>query len=88
MSRIRRNLNDWELDEMCSSLLGLLDGLRPVPVVRDRWECVISRKGCFSSKSFCVELVNHRFPTFPRKHIWILVFLQKFGFFYMKCVSR
>lgn len=34
---LRRNLNDWEMEDMCR-LLSFLDGFKPNPNVGDGWE--------------------------------------------------
>lgn len=68
--RLHRNLNDWEMGELCS-LLSLLDGLKLNPSLRVDWEWFISRKGRFSSIFLSLELVNFR--TFPFHHKGILI---------------
>lgn len=64
MPRLRRNLNDWEMVELCR-MLSLLNGSKPDPSLRDDWEWVISRNDRFSSRSLYLELVNFRSFSFP-----------------------
>lgn len=79
--RLCRNLNDWELDKMCS-LLGLLNGSRPDPLVGDSWEWVTSNKGCFSPKSLYMKLANLRPLVFLTSIFRSLEFRQKLHFLY------
>lgn len=88
LPHLRKNLNDWEIVDMCR-LLSLLDGLIPDLNVRDGWEWTISSKGRFSSKSLYLELlVLDKFILFPHKSIVILGIPSNVAFFYMECFSR
>lgn len=80
VSKLRRNLNNWELGEMMG-LLRVLEGVRPDPSQSDGWECVLSKEGVFTSKSFYVEQFVHRSIPFPHKCIWISNMPSKVSFF-------
>lgn len=45
--RLRRNLNDWELDDL-GRMLALLEDIKSSPSLKDGWEWVISKKGKFT----------------------------------------
>jgi len=52
---LRRNLNDWEMDEL-GRQLELFESIRTNPTMGDRWEWTVSEKGKFILKSFYLEL--------------------------------
>lgn len=51
LSRLRRNLNDWKIDDMFK-LLSILFKVKPNPGVRDGHVWVNNKKGEFTIKSF------------------------------------
>lgn len=52
---LRRNLNDWEIDDF-GSLLALLEGIKPNPSMGNSWEWVISKRYIITPKSLYLEL--------------------------------
>lgn len=80
MTRLCRDLNEWEMGELCR-LLGLFNGMKPKPSWKDDWEWTISKKRRFTSKSFYLELVDNRSNSFPHNGIWIPGIPSKVAFF-------
>lgn len=78
--RFERNLNDWEMDELCG-LLRVINGVRPNNTLVDDWEWDLNKKGIFSSKSLYLELVRDRAIVFPHKFIWNPGILSKVALF-------
>lgn len=64
---LRRNLNDWEFDEL-GRLLVLLNGIRPSPSLCDSWEWSLSKKGKFTTKSLYLEWGSFRVMSFPQNN--------------------
>lgn len=83
--RFRRNLNYWEMDEMCN-LLTVLNGIRPNNSLVDDWAWALKKKGVFSSKSLYMALVQNRVSGFPLKTIWNSRIPSKVVFFPLDCI--
>lgn len=82
--RLRRDLNDWEVEELLN-LLGILGNLKPYSNRSDSWRWNLNQKGLFTSKSFYIELADISWTVFPYKGIWISFVLFRITFFIWIC---
>lgn len=78
--RMRRNLLDWEMGEVCN-LLSVLHGVKPVCDNLDAMVWSPSTKGIFSTKYMYNELFGSVSMPFPFKRIWNPRILSKVSFF-------
>lgn len=78
--RLRRNLNNCEVDEM-TRLLSMVERIRPNSRMLDDCDWVLNRNGKFSSKSLYLKMVVDRFLGFPHTKSWIQSIPSKVTFF-------
>lgn len=77
---IRRNLNDWEIDEM-TYLIGVVENQILRPEVEDAIWWIFSKNGEFSIKSCSHIFGNVDTPSQIWKKIWGLKIPSKIAFF-------
>lgn len=78
---LRKNLNEWEVEDM-ARLLGILDGCRlGDKEMMDERVWVLDEKKCFSVKSFNEVLSSLPPLHCPSQFIWNKIFPMKISFF-------
>lgn len=77
---LRRNLNDWEMDEL-GGLLKVLMVYSLAPKRCDGWRWTLNKKGIYTAKCMYCILVNDCKISFPHNDIWKPGIPSKVSFF-------